>query len=132
MRAEVKALRDELATRLEAAAGPEAAGDDFSANKEISALITGVAAARARESMSAMRRSVDATAPIAMRLEDGTVLEEHEILELEMLQLENEELRCALRVPVLGATLNPWGGWAHRDTLRRPWSDGGPGRRLAL
>eukprot|EP00892_Ulva_mutabilis_P006144 jgi/Ulvmu1/3901/UM018_0123.1 len=94
MRAEVKALREMLATRLEAAAGPNAAGDDFSANKEISALITGVAAARARESMSAMRRSIDeAAGPTAVRLDDGTLLEEHEVLELEMLQLENEELR---------------------------------------
>lgn len=107
MRTEVGRLRDVLAARLEA--GPRAAGDDdFSANKEISALITGVAAARARESMSAMRRSVEAAAgPASVCLDDGTILEEHEVLELEMLQLENEELRCVLRV--LGVLGNPLG-----------------------
>jgi hypothetical protein len=90
MRAEVKRLRDTLASRLEASGD---ANDTISTNKEISSLITGVAAARARESLMSMQASMRDGGVARVSLDDGTMLDEHDVLELELLQIENEELR---------------------------------------
>jgi hypothetical protein len=93
MRRKAKELRETLAAKLKASS---AASDAISANKEISSLITAVAAAQARESMHSMHTQMNASAQnsSSVLLDDGTVLSETEVLELEMLQLENEQLRC--------------------------------------
>lgn len=91
MRAKVKELRDTLAAKVQASS---TSSDSISTNKEISSLITGVAAVQARESMNTMNAQMNNTKQQSnMMLEDGTLLSEEEVLELEMLQLENEQLR---------------------------------------
>jgi hypothetical protein len=92
MRATVKDLRDTLAAKLQASS---TSSDNVSTNKEISSLITAVAAAQARESMSTMNNQMKSSKTQQnVLLDDGTLLSEEEVLELEMLQLENEQLRC--------------------------------------
>lgn len=94
MRAQVKDLRDTLAKKVKASSS---SSDNFSTNKEISSLITAVAAVQARESMNTMNSQMQSTQHQQnMLLDDGTLLSEEEVLELEMLQLENEQLRCVL------------------------------------
>lgn len=44
--------------------------------------------------MNTMHTHMQSTQPQSMTLDDGTLLSEEEVLELEMLQLENEQLRC--------------------------------------
>lgn len=91
MRAKVKELRETLASRVKASS---TSSDSISTNKEISSLITAVAAVQARESMNTMHTQMQTTQQQSMQLDDGTLLSEEEVLELEMLQLENEQLRC--------------------------------------
>lgn len=92
MRAKVKELRETLAARVQAAS---TSSDSISTNKEISSLITAVAAAQARESMNTMNAQMKSTQQSTnLLMDDGSLLGEEEVLELEMLQLENEQLRC--------------------------------------
>ena len=92
MRAEVKRLRGELAERI--SRQPDWRGGSHGVSQEIASLIAMVAAQRARESVSNVEHYMSSAGEHSAH--SGASLSEKEFLQLEMLQLENDELRCAL------------------------------------
>jgi hypothetical protein len=97
MRSEMKELRAALAEQLEALGD----GVTTSMNDQVAALVAAVAAERARESTASMQRHLAARAAGAASPSAHTSLTEDEVLELDLLQLENDELRCAAALPLL-------------------------------
>lgn len=100
MRAEVKRLRGELAERI--SRQPDWRGGSHGVSQEIASLIAMVAAQRARESVSNVEHYMSSAGEHSAH--SGASLSEKEFLQLEMLQLENDELRCAHRRCCTGAS----------------------------
>jgi hypothetical protein len=91
MRADVKRLRGELAERLSRNEDISRRGDDV--NQEIASLIATVAAQKARSSVTNVQQYMSSSDSPGSKSTPS--LNEQEFLELEMLQLENDELRYA-------------------------------------
>jgi hypothetical protein len=89
MRAEVKLLRDELAERISRNEAVARHGEGV--NQEIASLIAMVAAQKARQSVTNVQQFMSVSDAAG---KSAASLSEQDFLELEMLQLENDELRC--------------------------------------